>query len=122
MDKILITNNLKVYNKYFETMDIIYKEESYLDILYTTRDRIHQGHELLSHPLSGSIKPNETPFKSIIISKKIDALDMKGLNIIEESIITTEKFLKDRALPIWDEKVLDDFRTIDLSLIENLIR
>lgn len=33
------------------------------------RDRIHEGHLLLSHPLSGSVKPNETPYKSVMIVK-----------------------------------------------------
>ena len=70
MNILLITNNILVYKKYREIMDIIFKEDSsYLDILYYTRDLIHKGHELLTHPLSGSIKPNETPFKTIKIGR-----------------------------------------------------
>lgn len=122
MDIILITNNYNVYEKYRDNMDITYDEGfSYLEILEYTRDKVHQGHELLTHPLSGSIKPNETPYKSILISKRIDKLDFNSLNIIEESIKTTEKFLHNKITPNWTEKVLEDFRVIDLSLIKNVI-
>lgn len=122
MDMILITNNYNVYERYRDSMDITYDENfSYLEILEYTRDKVHQGHELLTHPLSGSIKPNETPYKSILISKRIDKLDFSSLNIIEESIKTTEKFLNNKITPDWTEKVLEDFRVIDLSLIENVI-
>ena len=122
MEIILITNNCNVYEKYRDHMDITYDESfSYLEILEYTRDKVHQGHELLTHPLSGSIKPNETPYKSILISKRKDKLDFSSLNIIEESIKTTEKFLNNKITPNWTEKVLEDFRVIDLSLIENVI-
>lgn len=122
MDIILITNNYNVYNKYKDNMDITYDESlSYIEVLEYTRDKVHQGHELLTHPLSGSIKPNETPYKSILISKKSDKLDFNSLRIIEESINTTEKFLNNKITPVWTEKVLEDFRVVDLSLIENVI-
>lgn len=122
MEIILITNNFNVYEKYRNNMDITYDDNfSYLEILQYTRDKVHLGHELLTHPLSGSIKPNETPYKSILISKKMSNLDFDSLNIIEESIKTTEKFLNNKITPNWTEKVLEDFRVIDLSLMENVI-
>lgn len=122
MDIILITNNSKVNSKYKDRMDVIYDEGfMFLDVLTYTRDRIHQGHDLLTHPLSGSIKPNETPYKSIIISKKRNKLDEKSLKIIEDSIESTEAFLKTKTTPPWAEGVLEDFRVIDLSLIENVL-
>lgn len=122
MEIILITNNFNVYEKYRNNMDITYDDNfSYLEILQYTRDKVHLGHELLTHPLSGSIKPNETPYKSILISKKKSNLDFDSLNIIEESIKTTEKFLNNKITPNWTEKVLEDFRVIDLSLMENVI-
>ncbi|NLL82181.1 MAG: GrdX protein [Tissierellia bacterium] len=122
MESILITNNSKVYDKFNETLEIVYLNDySYLDILYFLRDKIHEGHKLLTHPLSGSIKPNETPYKSVIISKKTGELDTEGLLIVEDSILTAKKFINDKATPQWTESVLDDFRVIDLSLMENVI-
>ncbi len=82
MKFILITNNELVYkNLYDENSSvstkrkldnkIIYDEGfSFIEVLEKTRDFIHQGHVLLSHPMSGSVKPYETPFKSVAVSMK----------------------------------------------------
>lgn len=122
MKNILITNNKSVFQKFNEKMEIIFLEESnYTEILHFVRDKVHEGHKLLTHPLSGSIKPNETPYKSIIISKNVGELDTDGLMIIEESILTAKKFMDNKPTPDWTERVLDDFRVIDLSLMENVI-
>lgn len=122
MKNLLITNNKSVYQKYNEKMETIFLEDSnYTEILNFVRDKVHEGHKLLTHPLSGSIKPNETPYKSIIISKKTGDLDTDGLMIIEESILTAKKFMDNKPTPDWTERVLDDFRVIDLSLMENVI-
>lgn len=122
MKSILITNNELIYEKYKDSMEIIYDENFlYLDILKIVRDKIHLGHKLLTHPLSGSVKPNETPYKTIIISEEKHNLDSSGLSIIEESILATKKFLNDRKTPAWSEKILDDFKIIDLSLIEPVL-
>lgn len=118
MKNILITNNQFVYQEFKDNIEMIYHGDYlYLDILKLTRDKIHLGHKLLTHPLSGSVKPNETPYKSIIIGGEKEGLDGDGLRIIEESIESAEKFLKDKKTPNWSEKVLNDFKTIDLSLI-----
>ena len=122
MSSIIVTNNPYVYEKYKDEREIIYEENfTYLQILELIRDKIHSGHELVTHPLSGSIKPNETPYKTIMISKKTGELDEDGLRILEESILTVKKFMSDKPTPDWVERVLDDFRVIDLSLIENVI-
>lgn len=122
MSSIIITNNPYVNEKYKDRFEMNYKEDlNYLQILDFLRDRIHEGHKLLTHPLSGSIKPNETPYKTIMISKEKGSLDSDGLMIVEESIATAKKFMTNKPTPDWVERVLDDFRVIDLSLIENVI-
>ena len=122
MKNILITNNEYVYDKYKDEFETIYREEfTYLDVLEYVRDKVHNGHELLTHPLSGSVKPNETPYKTIMISDKKDVLDFNSLKIIEDSIETFKKFRTNKPTPNWPESILDDFRVIDLSLIDNAI-
>ncbi|MFA7411406.1 MAG: GrdX family protein [Tissierellaceae bacterium] len=122
MSSIIVTNNRYVYEKYREKREVIYKGDlNYLQVLEFVRDKIHEGHELLTHPLSGSVKPNETPIKTIMISRAKGDLDEDGLAILENSIETTRKFLANKPTPNWVESVLDDFRTIDLSIIENVI-
>lgn len=119
---ILLTNNKLVYDEYKDKFEVIYdKDFDYLGILEMVRNKIHEGYQLLTHPLSGSVKPNETPYKSILISNNKSALDTSGLMIVEESILTAMKFLNNKKTPDWTEKVLDDFRVIDYSLISNVL-
>ncbi|NLJ98054.1 MAG: GrdX protein [Tissierellia bacterium] len=122
MKRIIVTNNRYVYEKFKDTLEMEYYEDfTYLDILSYVRDKIHEGYKLITHPLSGSVKPNETPYKSIVIGEKSSALDLDSLRIIEESIATTKKFISNKPTPNWTETVLDDFRVIDLSLITGAI-
>ncbi len=123
MENIIITNNKLVYEKYKDSHHIVYDENySYLDILEYARNKVHEGHILTTHPLSGSIKPNETPYKTLMISKdKKGTVDFNSLSIIEDSIATAKKFIENKPTPKWTERILDDFRVIDFSLIENVI-
>lgn len=122
MSSVIITNNKYVYEKYKDKMEIIFKDDfTYMQVLEFVRDKVHDGYKLLTHPLSGSVKPNETPYKTIMISKDKGSLDEDGLRIIEDSIATVKKFQSNKTTPNWVESVLDDFRVIDLSLIENVI-
>ena len=74
MANIIITNNKYVHDKFKDKIEIIFKEDAtYLEILEFVRDKVHEGHKLMTHPLSGSIKPNETPYKTIMISKEKEA-------------------------------------------------
>lgn len=122
MKKLLVTNNEMVNEKFKDNLEVSFLQGyDYLQVLEWVRDRVHEGHKLLTHPLSGSIKPNETPYKSIMISKDKFELDTDGLLIIEEAIGAAKKFVSIKPTPNWKERVLDDFRVIDLSLMENVI-
>ena len=78
----VITNNPLVWDRLKETRHVVYREISYEEILREVRDRIHEGHTLLSHPLSGSVKPNETPYKSIMISERKGEVDEGSRKLI----------------------------------------
>lgn len=122
MKHIIVTNNKSVYEKYRDSFETIFNEGfTYLNVLEHVRNKVHNGHELATHPLSGSVKPNETPYKTVIISEKKDVLDFNSLQMIEESIATAKKFITNQPTPNWTESILDDFRMIDLSLIESVL-
>ncbi|SHJ04297.1 hypothetical protein SAMN02745975_01147 [Geosporobacter subterraneus DSM 17957] len=122
MKKILVTNNSLVHANYKDKLDIIYSNNySYLDILGIARDKIHEGYRLLTHPLSGSVKPNETPYKSLAISSDKGELDLDSLSIIEASIETAKKFIEGKKTPQWTEKILQDFELIDFYLIRSAV-
>ncbi len=88
----IITNNPLVPKKLDDSRIVIYRDISYEDVLKEVRDRIHEGHRLLSHPLSGSVKPNETPYKSVMISTGKGEIDEESLAIIENAIQACRKF------------------------------
>lgn len=118
----IITNNNFVYEKYKDSLNVVYFSEGlYMDVLYSVRDKVHEGCKLLTHPLSGSIKPNQTPYKSVLLQEYHGGLDFCSLDLIENSITSAEKFLTMKNLPKWNEKTLSDFKTIELSLMEGAI-
>ena len=119
---IIVTNNPMSKEQFESKYKVIFIEGTMMDILKKVRDNIHVGHKLLTHPLMSSIKPNETPYRTICISKeKLSKVDLQSLSIIEESIMTTEKFLNDFKTPQWNEKILLDFQLIDSDLIDHAI-
>ncbi|MBZ9636753.1 GrdX family protein [Clostridium sp. FP1] len=119
---IIVTNNPMSKEKFEIKYKVVFIQGTMMDILRKVRDNIHVGHKLLTHPLMSSIKPNETPYRTICISKeKLSGVDLQSLSIIEESIMTTEKFLKDFKTPQWNEKILLDFQLIDFDLIDHAI-
>ena len=116
---IIITNNPLVLEKLQGNRTVTYREISYEEILKEVRDRIHEGHTLLSHPLSGSVKPNETPYKSIMISEGRGDVDTRSVELIENAIQACQKFEKksDRYKP----EVYKDFQLIDWTLLESAL-
>lgn len=117
----LITNNPKFINNNFKDIEVNYLDVTYLEILEEVRDYIHNNWELLTHPLYGSVKPNETVYRSVII-KKNKKLDIMSESLISEAIVTFEKFQAGRRVPNWTETIREDFSVIDYDLILNTIK
>ena len=120
---IILTNNPDVIEK-LKDRNVLWVDGTYRDVLIKARDLVHQGHRLLTHPLMGSLKPNETPYRSIAVSSGRGTLDMDSLLLIENAVETFDKFAQvtrpDRGVNT-PERMLADFRMIDLSLISNAL-
>lgn len=70
MEKVtLVTNNDRVYEKYREDMEVLLLD-SYRDVLLKVRDLVYDRHILLTHPQASSLKPNQTPYRSIMVYPK----------------------------------------------------
>lgn len=113
----VLTNNPLVRDTLKDKKEVIYKEISYEDVLREARDRVYRGYRLLSHPLSGSVKPNETPYKSIMIGNRKEEIDAQSVRIIESAIESCRKFVfkSDKYKP----EVYRDFQLIDWTLLES---
>ncbi len=117
---IMVTNNPALKQSHYPNVEKIYIEEKGIqNVLCYVRDKIHEGHRLLSHPLSGSLKPNENPFKSVLISKKRTQMDFAQVEILENCIESARKFIKGHSLPDYGPKVMNDFMSIDKTIIES---
>lgn len=104
----------------FGDREMLFVDGSYRDVLVKVRDMCCGGHKLLTHPLSGSVKPNETPYKSVLVSKtKQPEADAESVLIMDKALLTYDKFPKLNVK--WNEQILDDFRVVDLALISSAI-
>lgn len=122
---LLITNNEKfLESEEFLTSNKIelkfLDNKDYIGVLEFSRNLIHEGYELLTHPLYGSVKPNETIYRTLIL-KAGKELDFNSLSLIEDAIETANKFKKNKITPLWTESVKDDFRVIDYDLMSKTI-
>ncbi|RRD39637.1 glycine reductase [Leptotrichia sp. OH3620_COT-345] len=116
----LLTNNPKFLNYVNKGIEVDFREVSYLKILEIARDYVHKNYEILTHPMYGSVKPNETLYRSVVLEPK-DTLDINSVNLISHAIETFIKFRKNKETPLWQENIKEDFSVIDHDLITNAI-
>lgn len=116
MKPILITNNPLVWQTYPESIQI---KGSFREVLLRARDGIHRGQRLITHPLTGSLKPNQTPYKSVILNENTGnrTIDLVSLQLIENSLATVDKLGPIKVQ--LTAKMLEDYQVIDLSFIES---
>lgn len=115
-DFLILTNNPLVercLKDYYEIRFL--SEENYRGILVAVRDMIYAGHKLYTHPLSGSVKPNETPYKSVVVSKIPHGMNADEAAIISNCVEAFDKFTPRKR--VLTEKMLKDFQLIDYTLL-----
>ncbi len=122
---LLVTNN-SLANETYRAHDVIaveYLEDGgFLEVLIRTRDLVHSGWHLLTHPQASNLKPNQCPYKTILLSSVCAAQPPeRDVDMIEQSILAYHKFTTGMRPPKWPESVLRDFRTVDLSVVESAI-
>ena len=121
----IVTNNSLCRDKYQELIPVDYLEgKGYMDVLLAVRDYIQKGWRLETHPMTGSLKPNQTPYKSIMVSdlpREQEEFYSQEMTI-ENSILSCRKFLEIKQTPNWTEEIRKDFMIVDLSLIEGAIQ
>lgn len=116
---ILITNNRKAAERYKGIFDVR-MEDDYESVLLKTRDLVYSGFSLLTHPQASSLKPNQTPVRSVLLYPYRPG-DEHGRDclIIEDVIHVYWQWQEIAPTPAsYAEAVRNDFETIDLSMIE----
>lgn len=120
---IIITNNPMVKEKINQACLLSFIDGSYGKVLVEVKQQIIEKHVvLLSHPLSGSIKPNETYYKTIFVTETTSQyIDIESLEYIESAIAVYEKFIKNKQRPNWSLAVLKDFAFVDFYIAQSTL-
>lgn len=117
---ILVTNNDRVYDKYKDKLSCVYTE-SYEDTLIKVRDYVYNRHKLLTHPQALSLKPNQTPYRSVVVYPAYED-NTQDILLIEKCIEVFNSWQSIAKTPSdYKENVREDFKTIDLSVIDNIM-
>ena len=109
-DSLILTNNPLLAQCMAGCCEIrFFPECTYREILVKARDLIYAGHALYTHPLSGSVKPNETPYKSVVLSREPHGFSAEQAGIIAPRARTLT------------EAVKRDFQLIDYTLLAGAV-
>ncbi|WZL71742.1 GrdX family protein [Clostridiaceae bacterium 35-E11] len=115
MSYLIVTNNPKV-NETFD--NVLFTEETYENVLVRTRNLVHEGFELISHPLAASIRMLFSPYCSVIIGQKNSGINPFHVETIENSIIKYRRLTEQRNI---DNINSEDYALIDIKLLENAL-
>ena len=110
----IVSNNSLVKEK-FDCVEFV--DGSYIDVLIATRDLIHKGCSLVSHPLPASIRMVFSSIRSIVIEDG-NGFDENSILIIEEAIDKYNLIMKNRNV---DFKNVKDYEIVDLTLVESAL-
>ena len=115
----IISNNAQVLEKYPGLTQLVVG--NVLAVYHAARDAIHQGAVLINDPLAGSVKPNQNPYRSLLLSAVAEGpLALDSLTQIESALRTLARLPKLNH-PAYSEQLLEDFRFIDRSLLESAL-
>lgn len=115
----IVTNNPEVAARWPQATEWV--DAGAKGVLVHVRGLVHLGHRLLTHPLAGSVKPNESPYRSVIVSHNPDTtIDLDSLRIIEGALSVVGKLGPPRFRVI-PPPVDADYQLIDCTLMESAI-
>ena len=116
---LIVTNNPMAAKEFAGQGEVrLYPEDTYREILVRARDLVYIGHRLCNHPLYGSLRPHETPYRTVVLSDRPQTPDEEECLIMPETITRIDTFTPpDRAK--MPQRILEDYQMIDCSLVRN---
>ncbi|MBO8159516.1 GrdX family protein [Thermosyntropha sp.] len=116
---LIITNNPLVKN--IDRYEICWIDGNPEEVYYKTLNFIGLGHKLLSHPLAGSIKPNQNPYRSIVVTKNSVGAADEDLKIINQCLEKVENMALEATRPDLKVNYAEDFQLVDKELLLNAL-
>lgn len=94
-----------------------------VDVMIKARDLVHAGWILIANPLYGNFKPNQQPYRTLVLSKKNDSkIDLESMKLLDDAMAVY------RSAPILrrpcelPENIDKDFRYLDFVLMQETFR
>ena len=111
---LIVTNNPMAAKEFAGQGEVrLYPEDTYREILVRARDLVYIGHRLY-----GSLRPHETPYRTVVLSDRPQTPDEEECLIMSEAITRIDTFTPpDRAK--MPQRILEDYQMIDCSLVRN---
>ncbi len=117
---LIITNNPIVKN--INNAEICFVRGDQRQVLYQVLNKVAGGHTLLSHPLAGSIKTEDNPYRSVVLSTSITEADLSTLNMLEYCLGKVESGVRDGMQSRQLDQLARDFQMIDKELLDNALQ
>ncbi|MBT9174927.1 MAG: hypothetical protein DDT22_00593 [candidate division WS2 bacterium] len=108
---LIITNN--PLSSPLKKEKLLFVSGTALDVLIKVRDFVHEGWELITHPLTGNIKPSQIRFKTIYLRHiGNDKPDTLSISLISDAIHLLERTRPDHL----NEETINDLMFMDWEL------
>lgn len=108
---LIITNN--PLSSPLKKEKLLFINGTALDVLVKVRDHIHEGWDIITHPLTGNIKPSQIMFKTIYLRRSNnDKPDALSVSLISDTIHLLEGTKPENL----DEETINDLMFIDWEL------
>lgn len=114
-----ITNNPIMLDGEFQNTEFI--DMDILRLFYRVEQEVCKGYRLLTHPLTGSIRPDITPYKSVLLSECGGEPDRESIELIQKAIYYAYELETSHAKPDWGINERLDFQFIDRDFIQNIL-
>jgi len=123
-DVVLLTNN-PCFQKSVDSSRLQFFYGTSLEVLIAARDAIHLGSDLLTHPLCGNLRPNQQPFRSILLQNSEQkersfnsTTYLESISTIEEAVLLYRSYgsrlLDPESLPA---AIREDHAFVDYELM-----
>ena len=120
MKYFVLTNNPMVREKVAPGKKVVFERGDMRHLFEEAQGYVARGHRLLTHPLSGSVKPGETPYKSMLMAADAaPGVDANSCRLLANALDACGKFADKTHL--YNEKTLHDLQIVDYSLLEGAI-
>ncbi|MDR1831890.1 MAG: GrdX family protein [Fusobacteriaceae bacterium] len=123
MEMIIITNNSKVYHFYKETNEtLFYQKKDLIELLEIIRDKVYEGHRLLSDPIYSALERPENPYKSVAVTRIRYEDNSDHRKMIDGVLSIARKIENRKKFYEFHENNLDEYRYIDLNLLNESVK